>query len=118
MDMTKAISSAADFLSAIGQKTELFDTQGVTVELRSLEWAEAQQLNARYGNDNAELSFQTALAGIVAPKVEEAQLRKARAGVVSDIGRRVAVISGMLKEDDRPLAGSGSPSGPPTAPPT
>lgn len=107
--MAKAISSATDFLNAIGQKTELFDTQGVTVELRSLEWADAQQLNAKYGNDTTELSFQTALLGIVAPKIEEAQLRKARAGIISDIGRRVAQISGMLKEDDsRPLAGAGS----------
>lgn len=116
--MAKAISSAADFLNAIAGKTEVFEVEGVTVELRSLDWEEVQQLQTRFGNNYAELTFQTALAGLVAPKVDEAQLRKGRAGMVADIGNRVGVISGMIKEaDNRPLAGTGSPSSSETVPP-
>lgn len=109
--MTKAISSASDFLAAIGGKTELFTVEGVTVELRSLGWAETQSLNAQYGDNATEMTFQAALLGIVNPKLDEAQLeqfRKARPGPISDISRRIMQMSGMLKEGDGPLAGDGS----------
>lgn len=112
--MTKAISSAVDFLAAVGGKTELFEVEGVTVELRSLEWGETQSLNTQYGDNLTEMTFQVALLGIVEPKLDEGQLaqfRKARPGAVSAISKRVMQISGMLKEeDDRPLDGTGSPS--------
>lgn len=107
--MAKAISSAADFLTAIAGKTEPFEVDGVTVELRSLEWAEVQDLQKRFAGNGAELTFQAAMAGLVTPKVEETQLRRGRAGIVADIGKQVMVLSGMTSEDgDRPLAGSGS----------
>lgn len=106
--MAKAISSAADFLNAIAQKTEVFEVEGIAVELRSLEWAEVQQILGHNTNDNMEQLFQFALAGLAAPKVEEAQLRKARAIFVNSIGTRVAQMSGTAQDNSGPLAGDGS----------
>lgn len=115
--MAKAISSAADVLAAIAGKNDVFETDGVTVELRSLAWDEVQSILARFPNDNMEQLFQFALAGLASPKLEEAQLRKGRSSFVTAVGGRVAQISGA-KDDDRPLAGTGSPPSPPTAQPT
>lgn len=106
--MAKAISSAVDFLAAIAQKTEPFTVEGVTVELRSLEWQEVQQITGRHPNDNMEQMFQFALKGLAAPKIEEEQLRKARAVFVNSIGTRVAQMSGTQQDNTGPLAGDGS----------
>lgn len=106
--MAKAISSAVDFLAAIAQKTELHEVEGMTVELRTLEWAEVQQIMARHSNDNLEMLFQMAYAGLASPKVEEAQLRRARAVFVNSIGTRVAQMSGTAQDASGPLAGDGS----------
>lgn len=109
--MAKAISSASEFLSAIAGKTELFDVEGATVELRSLQWAEVETLYAQYGDKPTEMTFQAARMGIVAPVLDEDQwaaFRKALPGAIQDISNRVMRMSGMLKEDGRPLAGIGS----------
>lgn len=106
--MAKAITSATDFLNAIAQKTELFEVEGVTVELRSLDWAEVQQILGKNTSDNMEQLFQFALAGLAAPKVEEAQLRKARAIFITRIGTRVGQMSGTAGDNSGPLAGDGS----------
>lgn len=105
--MAKAISSAVDVLAAIAGKTEAFEIEGVTVELRSLEWAEVQRIIVGNDGDTWEQLFQMALAGIAAPKLEEAQLRKARPSFVTGVGKRVAEISGT-GQSDGPLAGDGS----------
>lgn len=105
--MAKAISSAVDVLAAIAGRTELFEIEGVTVELRSLEWAEVQHILTHNDGNNMEQLFQMAAAGIAAPKIEEAQLRKARASFVTGVGKRVAEISGTA-QSDVPLAGAGS----------
>ncbi len=107
--MAKAISSASDLLAAIAGKTVSFDYGDVTIELRSLEWAEVQTIVAQFGENQTELVFQMALAGIASPKVEEAQLRKAPVSFVVSTGRRVSELSGMAPEvDNRPLDGTGS----------
>lgn len=108
--MTKARLSASEMLVALGGKTVMFEVdKGVEVELRSLDWGEGQALNATHGKDAAELTFQMAYAGLVSPKLEEAQFRGLRAGVVAKISKRVAEISGMADEEgDSPLAGGGS----------
>jgi hypothetical protein len=106
--MAKAISSATDFISAIAQKTELFEVEGVTVELRSLDWGEVQQILGNSTSNNMEQLFQFALAGLAAPKIEEAQLRKARAIFITSIGTRVGQMSGTAGDSTGPLAGGGS----------
>lgn len=119
--MTKAISSAADFLKAIAGKTELFPVEGATVELRSLEWAEVETLYAQYGDKPTEMTFQAARMGIVAPQLDEAQwgiLRKSLPGAIQAISNRVMAISGMLGAGGGPLAGTGSSPSPGTDQPT
>jgi hypothetical protein len=113
--MTKAITSAVDFLAAITGGTELFEVEGVTVELRSLTWEEAQRLNANHKGDVTEMTFQAAALGIVAPALTAEHLdalRQAKPGVIAKISNRVMTISGMMEEDEggSPLAGGGSPS--------
>jgi hypothetical protein len=114
MMTTKAISSAAQFLTAVSGKTELFEVEGATVELRALGWEETQQLSATYGENLTEMTFQAVVLGLANPKLDEAQLaqlRMASPGAISEISKRIMRISGMLKEEDgRPLAGTGSPS--------
>lgn len=108
--MTKAISSAADFLSAIAGKTQRFEIEGATVELRSLEWAEVETLYGQYGNKPTEMTFQAARMGIVAPQLDEAQwatFRKSLPGAIQAISNKVMGMSGMLPGDG-PLAGTGS----------
>lgn len=107
--MTKATSSAVDFLAAVSGDTQLFETDGVTVELRSLTFAESQKLLRDNPNDNSEMTFQALVMGLVAPKLDAAQLEQLRAakpGPLMKIARRVMVISGMV-EDDGPLASGG-----------
>lgn len=106
--MTKATSSAVDFLAAIAGKTELFEVEGVTVELRGLEWTETQKLYALAENP-PEMTFQAALMGLVAPMISEEQFRKAHPGAIQKISARVMEMSGLgAAASDSPLAGGGS----------
>lgn len=120
--MAKAISSATDVLAALAGKTKLFEIEGVTIELRALEWAEAETLYAEYGDKPAEMTYQAARMGISAPVFDEAQLaqlRKAMPGAIQKISSEVMAMSGMAPEEGgRPLAGSGSVPLPETAAPT
>lgn len=120
--MAKAISSATDVLAALAGKTKIFEIEGVTIELRSLEWAEAEMLYAEYGDNPTRMTFEAARLGINAPVFDEAQLiqfRKAMPGAIQKISSEVMAMSGMTPEDDnRPLAGSGSAPLPETAAPT
>lgn len=107
--MAKATTSAVDFLQMMSGGTELFETDGVTVELRGLTFTESQQLVEKYKDNNTELTFQALLLGLVEPKLDEAQLqqlRNARPGPLMKIAKRVITISGM-GEDDGPLAPGG-----------
>lgn len=119
--MAKAISSAADFLSAIAGKTEAFAVEGATIELRSLEWAEVETLYAQYGDKPVEMTYHAARMGIVAPQLDEAQwaaFRKALPGAIQAISNKVMGMSGMLPGGGSPLAGVGSPSSLATVQPT
>ncbi len=112
--MTKATTSAIDFLAAISGGTEAFEVEGVTVELRSLTFAEIQQLNSQHNGDNMEMMFGVVTTGLVTPKLDTAQLeqlRSAKPGAITKISNRVMTISGMMEEDEggSPLAGGGSP---------
>lgn len=108
--MTKATTSAIDFLAAISGGTELFEVSGVAVELRSLTFAEAQRLGTAYKDNATEMAFQALVLGLVAPKLDEAQLeqvRSGRPGPLMKIAQRVMQISGMV-EDEANLPGGGS----------
>lgn len=108
--MTKATTSAIDFLAAISGGTEVFEVSGVAVELRSLTFAEAQQLGTKYKDDNTEMAFQAAVFGIVTPKLDEAQLaqmRTARPGPLMAISKRIMQISGMVETEEN-FPGGGS----------
>lgn len=111
--MTKATSSAVDFLAAVAGKTELFEVAGVTVELRSLDYTEVGELRARHGDDFVEMSMQAILLGLVSPKLDEAQLaqlRHSRPGPLAEIAARITEISGLSDDGPgaSPLAGGGS----------
>lgn len=106
--MTKAITSAEDFASLAAGKTDVFEVEGMTVELRGLDWAEMQSLRTKYEQDEIEMAFQMAYLGLQSPKIEEGVLRKARPSIVQALVKRVAEISGTARtEADGPLAGDG-----------
>lgn len=110
--MGKATTNAVDFLAAISGETDVFETDGVTVELRSLTFAETQRLGIKHKNDNTELAFQALALGLVKPSLtpeQIEQLRQAKPGPLMKIAKRVMEISGMVDEEGgSPLAGSGS----------
>lgn len=113
--MTKKTTAAIDFLAAIAGETELFEVGGLTVELRSLTFAEVQGLSTKNRGDASEMAFQALVLGMVDPKLDEAQLEQVRGGkpgVLMKIAQRVMEISGMIDEEDggSPLAGTGLPS--------
>ena len=108
----KAITSAVDFMAAVAGKTEVFTAAGVTVELRSLGFDEAEALMAQYGEKPIEMTFHVLLAGLVAPKLDEAQikaLRQSRPGPLSTIAGRIMTLSGMGGSEGgkSPLDGGG-----------
>ena len=105
--MAKAISSASEFLAATAGKTLPFEVEGVTVQLRSLEWAETESLLAMANSNPAEVTFRAALLGLNG-LVDEAQLRTVIPGAVQKISAEVMRISGMGQEGGSPLAGTGS----------
>lgn len=122
--MTKATSSATDFLALISGSTEPFEVDGATVELRSLTFTESQTLGRQYADDSAELTFQAVKIGLVAPVLtaeQVEQMRKARPGAIQGMGARIMVLSGLAKDETAPtspLAGGGSSASPATEPPT
>lgn len=118
--MAKAISSATEFLTAIAGKTTLFEVEGVTIELRSLGHLETEMLMDKYGDKPLRLALEAARLGIANPVLDEEQLEsmgKALPGVIEKLSREVMRISGMSKESDSPLAGSGSSALPVTGQP-
>lgn len=108
----KAVVSAVDFMAAVGGKTEIYTVDGITVELRSLHYEEAEALMAEYSNKPAAMLYQMFVRGIAKPELTEAQraqLRQAHPSFVQKIGGRVAELSGLSNPDgDSPLAGGGS----------
>lgn len=113
--MTKATTSAIDFLAAISGGTEVFEVSGLTVELRSLTFAEVQRLSAAHKDDSTEMAFQALVLGLVEPKLDEEQLvqvRQGRPGPLMKIATRVMRISGMVdtEEGGSPLDGGVSSS--------
>ena len=113
--MGKAITGAIDFLAAISGETDMFETDGVVVELRSLTFAETQRLGVKFKNDNTEMAFQALTMGLVKPALtpeQLEQLRQAKPGPLMKIAKRVMEISGMVDEEGgSPLAGTGSSNG-------
>ncbi len=120
--MTKATTNAIDFLAMIAGGTELFEVEGITIEIRNLTFAEVQQIGKKYGDDNYEITFQTVVVGLVTPKLDAAQveqMRQSKPGAITDISNRVMRLSGMTKEEGgSPLAGGGLSTDPTTAAPT
>lgn len=109
LSMTKATSNAIDFLAAISGGTELFEVEGIGVELRSLTFAEVQQMGVKYANDNYEITFQTVVTGLVTPKLDAAQveqMRQAKPGAITKISNRIMQLSGMT-EDEKALGEDG-----------
>lgn len=123
--MTKATSNAIDFLAAISGGTEFYEVEGIGVEVRSLTFAEVQQMGTKYANDNYEMTFQTVVAGLVTPKLDAAQveqMRSAKPGAITKISNRIMVLSGMTEDATAPgsplAGGDSSSSAPTTAQPT
>lgn len=106
--MTKATTSAVDFLAAIGGRTELCEVEGATVELRSLSFAETQTLSAQYGDDNTELALRMVELALVNPPLTVDQLRQVRPGPLAQLAQRVTALSGLEAPAGSPLAGTGS----------
>lgn len=111
--MTKATTSAVDFLAAISGGTETYEVAGVTVELRSLGYSEMEELNTTYADRNMEMAFQALARALVSPKLTPEQLdqlRRAKPGFIVALSQRVMQISGVMEEDENgsPLAGGGS----------
>lgn len=103
--MTKATTSAIDFLAAISGGTELYEVGGTTVELRSLTFAEVQRLSTAHKGDSTEMSFQALALGLISPKLDGAQLeqmRSARPGPLMAIAKRIMQISGMVEDEAAP----------------
>lgn len=107
----KAIVSAVDFMAAVAGRTELFTTDGVTVEIRSLTFEEAETLMAKHSDNPIALTFNALLAGLVEPKLSATQiteLRQSRPGPISAIAQRIMELSGMgAQSGGTPLAGGG-----------
>lgn len=121
--MTKATTSAVDFLAALAGETEIFETSGLAVELRSLTFAEVQQLGTKYKNESTEMAFQALALGLLSPKLDAEQLatlRVGRPGPLMKIAQRVMQLSGMTEDEGgSPLAGTVSSSlDPVTEPPS
>jgi len=112
--MQKAITSAPDFLAAITGGTEVFEVGGVTVELRSLTFAEVQRLANQYQGDATEMAFQALALGLVSPVLTPEQLgqvRDGRPGPLMKMAQRVMQISGMTEDTENfPGAGLSSPA--------
>lgn len=110
--MAKAIASASEFLAAVAAKSHQFEVAGVTIELRSLEWAEAEELLSKYGDKPAQMAFQAAVKGIKSPPLDEvalAQFHRAQPGAIQAISGEVMRLSGMVAEaGGGPLDGTGS----------
>jgi hypothetical protein len=103
--MGKATTSAVDFLAAISGELEVYETDGVAVELRSLTFTEVQKLGVKHKDDSSEMAFQALALGLVSPKLDAAQLEQARAGKpgpLMKIAKRVMVISGMAEDEENP----------------
>ena len=95
-------ASAIDFLAAISGETELFEVSGLTVELRSLTFAEVQRMTATNKDNATEMAFQALTLGLLEPKLNEAQLAQVRTGKpgpLMKIAQRVMAISGMVEEE-------------------
>lgn len=108
--MAKAISSAVDFLNALTCEPEVYEINGVVVELRSLTFTEVQRIANKHKDDNTEMAFQALALGLVKPELapeQLEQLRSGRPGILMKIAQRVMEISGMV-EGSGPLAGNGS----------
>jgi hypothetical protein len=108
--MTKT-TNAVDFLAALTCEPEFFETNNVTVQLRSLTFTEVQRIATKHKDDSAEMSFQALALGLVEPKLDTEQLeqlRNSKPGPLMNIAKRVMQISGMAAEDKGPLDGDGS----------
>lgn len=122
--MTKATSNAIDFLAAISGGTELYEVEGVTTEIRSLTFAEVQQMGVKFADNNYEMTFQVVVAGLVTPKLDVSQveqLRQAKPGAITKLSSRIMQLSGMTEDTTAPgspLDGGGSSLGPVTDLPT
>ena len=105
------VASAIDFMAAVAGKTELFTTSGITVEVRSLTYEEAEALMAKYSDNPIALTFHALLGGLVSPVLTAAQieeLRKSRPGPITAIAQRIMALSGLGTSDEKsPLAGGG-----------
>lgn len=107
--MTKATTGAVDFLAALACEPGIFETNGVTVELRSLTFTEVQRLAKQHKDDNTELAFQALRLGLLSPKLSDEQwqqVRDGKPGPLMKIATRVMEISGMT-EGSGPLDGAG-----------
>lgn len=110
--MAKATSSAVDFLGMLACEPEIFETDGLTVELRSLTYFEVQRLVAEHKDNDQEMAFQALTLGLVKPELDAeqlGQLRNSRPGPLMKIARRVMRLSGLV-DDSGPLAPGGGSS--------
>lgn len=104
------VIEAVDFLAALACEPEIFETEGVKVEVRPLTFSEVQQIATKHKGDSAEMMFQALVRGLVKPQLSAPQLEQLRAsrpGPLTKISNRIMEISGMM-EGSGPLAGDGS----------
>lgn len=108
----KATTSAIDFLAMLAGEPEIFETGGLTVELRPLTFAEVQRLATAHKGDSTEMAFQALALGLVNPALSAEQLetlRNGKPGPLMKIAQRVMEISGMVEgADGSPLDGISS----------
>ncbi len=108
----QAASPAVDFLAMLASETELYETHGVTVELRTLTFTEVQNIATRNRGNETETAFQALRLGLKSPDLSDEQwqqVRSGKAGPLMEIATRVMTISGMAqKEGSSPLDGDGS----------
>lgn len=105
------ILTAEDFVTGITGITEDLTIPGLgTIRVKSLSVLEVKQIDAKAKGDQIETGLLMASSGIAEPKLSSEQLdqlQNARPGIIAQISRRVAQLSGMTAEAD-PLVGAGS----------
>lgn len=108
----QAASPAVDFLAILASERELYETHGVTVELRTLTFSEVQGIATRNKGNDTEIAFQALRLGLMSPELSEEQwglVRDGKSGPLMRIAQRVMEISGMVQsEGNGPLDGTGS----------
>lgn len=111
--MAKSYLEIDDFFAGIMGTEEDLEIPGLPlpVRVRSLETVEVQQIRAASGDNEMEMTVRSVICGMVQPKLTAEHIErlfKAKPGAIQKIARRIMQLSGMIEDEDAPLAGAGS----------